>query len=140
MSKSDTLPIFLETYKLLEELYRVTANFPREYKFSLGQDIQKDTMDLFRCIYRANTHQNKIVYLEDFAAGFETVRLQIRLAHELHIISDRKFAHLSLMAESIGKQSTAWRKHEISRLNKKTEANQQNSEQDSALIQEGKEA
>ncbi|MBQ8481281.1 MAG: four helix bundle protein [Alphaproteobacteria bacterium] len=128
MSRSDTLPIFLESYKLLVELYKVTTNFPREYKFSLGQDIQKDTMELFRCIYRANSHQDKVPYLEDFAAWFEAVRLEIRLAHDLNIISQRKYAQLSLMMENIGKQSNAWRKHEKVRLQKKIETQQSHAE------------
>ncbi len=115
MSRSDTLPIFLETYKLVMVLYQVVINFPREHKFSLGQDIQKDAMNLFRCIYRANHHQIKAPYLEDYLAGYEMLKLEIRLAAELKIISKRKYVQLALMMETIGKQATAWHKHEKAR-------------------------
>ncbi len=128
MSRSDTLPIFLDTYKLLVELYRVTVNFPREYKFSIGQDIQKDAMELFRCIYRANHHQDKIPHLEAYLSEFEIVRIELRLASQLKLLSEKKFAHLSLMMETIGKQATAWRKHEKNRQLKLTGCVQQESE------------
>ena len=119
MSRSDTLPIFLETYKLLQEVYRVTTLFPREHKFSLGQDIRKDALALFRCIYNANHHTDKVQYLEDFLADFEMLRLEFRLCADLNILSLKKLVHLSLMMDGIGKQATAWKKHQQTQQRKK---------------------
>lgn len=119
MSRSDTLPIFLETYKLLQEVYRITNLFPREHKFSLGQDMRQDTLALFRCIYQANHKSDKVQHLEEFLAGFELLRLEFRLCADLNILSIKKLAHLSLMMDTIGKQATAWKKHQQTQERKK---------------------
>ena len=113
MSRSDTLPIFLDTYKLLIEMYQVTNKFTREYKYSLGQDIKQDTLRLFRCIYSANHHTDKIPYLEDFLSNFELLRLEIRLCHDLNVLPLKKLVHLSLMMDGNAKQANAWKRHEM---------------------------
>lgn len=111
MSRSDTLPIFIDTYKFLLDIYKITGTFPREYKFSLGQDLKRDALDLFRHIYRANHAQDKSDYLDDFLRAFELVRLELRLCRDLDILPVRKMADLALTAESVGRQATAWKKH-----------------------------
>lgn len=32
------LPVFKDVYKMTLEIFRITTNFSREYKFTLGQD------------------------------------------------------------------------------------------------------
>ena len=56
MALSEELPIYRDTYKLLLEIYKVTNKFSREYKYSLGQDMKRDALILFRNIYRANVN------------------------------------------------------------------------------------
>lgn len=111
MARSDTLPIFLSTYRLLVEIYKVTATFPREAKFSLGQDMKHDAMDLLRYIFKANHHTDKRTDLENFLGCFEMLQLQIRLARELNVLSVRRLAHLALMMDDISKQARAWKKY-----------------------------
>ncbi len=33
------LPVYKDTYQLIMLIYEVTRQFPREYKYSLGQDM-----------------------------------------------------------------------------------------------------
>ncbi len=35
-------------------LFRYTKEFPREYKYTLGQDIKHDSIEMVMSIYRAN--------------------------------------------------------------------------------------
>ena len=37
-----TLPIYKETYRLILLLFKLTKEFSREYKYSLGQDIKRE--------------------------------------------------------------------------------------------------
>ncbi len=122
MARSETLPIYLKTYRLLVEIYRVTAGFPREMKFSLGQDMRHDAMEMFRAIFRANRHADKRADLEHFLSTFEMVKLQLRLSRELNVLSVRKLAHLALMMEEISRQAVAWKNYHAKRTDKKTVA------------------
>lgn len=103
------LPVFKEVYQLILKIFEHTKDFPKEYKYTLGQDMKRDGIQLVRSIYRANKSQNKREYLEQFLDDFEVLKLEIRLCVDMKILSIRKQAELSQMMESIGKQITGWR-------------------------------
>jgi hypothetical protein len=48
------------------EIFVSTKNFPKEYKYSLGRDMEGDVLVLMRCIYRANRAQEKTTFLNEF--------------------------------------------------------------------------
>ena len=103
------LPVFKEVYQMTLKIFQFTSNFPREYKFTLGQDLKRDCIVLVRYIYRANKTKEKTVYLEQFLDSFEIVKLEIRLCRDLHLLTIKQQASLVENLDSIGKQITAWR-------------------------------
>ncbi|HAT8718443.1 TPA: four helix bundle protein, partial [Legionella pneumophila] len=46
------LPVYKDSYQLVLRVFEVTRDFPREYKYTLGQDMKRDALHLLRCIYR----------------------------------------------------------------------------------------
>lgn len=104
------LPVYKDTYKLLLLVYEITKNFPREYKYTLGQDMKRDGLQLVRSIYRANRAENKKVHLEEFLDNFEILKLEIRLCVDLKILSIKMQSQTTALLESIGKQITGWKK------------------------------
>jgi 23S rRNA-intervening sequence protein len=48
------LPVYRDVYRLILKIFEFTKDFPREYKYSLGQDLKHDSIVLVRSIYRAN--------------------------------------------------------------------------------------
>jgi hypothetical protein len=107
------LPVYKDTYKLILKVFECTADFSREHKYTLGQDMKHDAMQLVRSIYRANRVANKIEYLDKFIDDFELLKLEIRLATDMRILPVRKQAELSVLMDSIGKQVTGWRKSQV---------------------------
>lgn len=103
------LPVFQDVYRLVLLLFQYTTNFPREYKFTLGQDMKRDGIVLVRSIYRANKAREKEPYLELFLDDFELLKLEIRLAVDLRLITIKQQAELTLLLSGIGKQITGWR-------------------------------
>ncbi|NCC90937.1 MAG: four helix bundle protein [Spirochaetia bacterium] len=103
------LPVFQDVYKLVLLLFQYTTNFSREYKFTLGQDMKRDGIVLVRSIYRANKAKEKEQYLEQFLDDFELLKLEIRLAVDLHLVTIKQQAELTLLLSGIGKQITGWR-------------------------------
>ena len=96
-------------YQLILKVFEFTKDFPREYKFTLGQDMKRDAIVLVRSIYRANKAKNKTEYLEQFLDDFEILKLEIRLCVDLVIMSFKKQSEIALLMEGIGKQITGWR-------------------------------
>lgn len=103
------LPVYKDTYQLILKIFELTKEFSREYKYTLGQDMKRDALQLVRSIYRANKASQKREHLEKFIDDFELLKLEIRLAVDMKIMPIRKQAELSLLLESIGKQITGWR-------------------------------
>lgn len=103
------LPVFGEVYALTVKVFTVTQDFPREYKFTLGQDMKRDCLVLLRSIYRINKSLDKAEHLEGFLDDFELLRLQVRLATDMKLMSVRKQAELAVVMDSIGRQITGWR-------------------------------
>jgi hypothetical protein len=73
------LKVFQDVYQLILKVFEFTKDFPREYKFTLGQDMKRDAIVLVRSIYRANKAKNKTEYLEQFLDDFEYGMEKIKL-------------------------------------------------------------
>lgn len=73
------LPVFKDVYKLILLIFEYTKDFPKEYKYTLGQDIKRDGINLVRSIYRANKAKDKLVYLETFLDDFELLVVELCL-------------------------------------------------------------
>jgi len=109
MARYNELPVFKDMYTLTLLLFEYTQDFSREYKYTIGQDIKRDALQLIRSIYRANKASAKREHLERFMDEFELLQLELRLCVDLKIISIKKQANLSVLMDSIGKQITGWR-------------------------------
>ena len=103
------LNVFKDVYKLILMVFEITKDFPREYKYTLGQDMKRDAIQLVRSIYRANKARDKREYLEAFLDDFEILKLEIRLCTDMKILAIRKQAEISLLMDGIGRQITGWR-------------------------------
>ena len=103
------LPVYKDTYRLILMIFEFTRDFPREYKFTLGQDMKRDGLVLVRSIYRANKTKEKREHLEQFLDDFEILKLEVRLCTDLRILSVKKQSQLAEIMEGIGKQITGWR-------------------------------
>jgi hypothetical protein len=108
------LPVFHDTYKLTLKIFEVTSHFSREYKFTLGQDMKRDCLNLVRSIYRANKTKDKVVYLEQFLDEFEVLKLEVRLCKDLKLISIKQqsepegSAKLNSFADGKYRQTDNW--------------------------------
>ena len=54
MALHSELPVYRDTYQMLLRIYALTQDFGREFKYTLGQDMKRDSLQLVRCIHRAN--------------------------------------------------------------------------------------
>ena len=48
------LQIYKDVHSLVLLVFQYTKEFPKEYKFNLGEDMRRDSIVLVRSIYRIN--------------------------------------------------------------------------------------
>ena len=103
------LNVFKDVYRLILKMVEDTQGFPREHKYTLGQDMKRDAIVLVRSICRGNKARSKTEDLEAFLDDVEILKLEVRLCADMKILSIKKQAELALLMDGIGKQITGWR-------------------------------
>lgn len=102
------LPVYKASYDLVLEMFKVIKDFNREYKYTLGESIKKEAIEMITYIYRANSSFSKELYLEKAREKIETIRIFFRLARDLRQIGLERFVDVNEKIESISKQLSAW--------------------------------
>jgi len=64
MGTYNDLPVYKATYDLLLEMFRFTKDFSKEYKYTVGESLKKETIELITLIYRANSRTDKVETLQ----------------------------------------------------------------------------
>ena len=77
--KHDELPIIQRTYDLILWYIPRINKFPRDYKFVLGDEMQRGLYGLLGSLIRARYSRDKIGLLETMNADIEVLRYQTRL-------------------------------------------------------------
>jgi len=110
MAKYDELPVYKASYDLLLGIFLFTKNFKREFKYTVGESLKKETLELITLIYRANSKKEKRETLQLAREKIEVIRLFVRLMKDLRQISLDKFVQVNKQVESVSKQLTGWQK------------------------------
>jgi len=111
MATYDNLPIYKASYELLVDIFKFTQNFSREFKFTLGERLKNETIDMITHIYRANTEREKFDTLQKARENIEIIRLYMRLLKDLNQVGLKKFVDINERIENVSKQLTGWQKH-----------------------------
>lgn len=109
MATYDNLPVYKTSYDLLLELFQTTNNFSRDYKFTLGEQVKEETLEMIIFIYQANKSFSERKNMIDKAREkVETIRVLIRILKDLKQLSLKKFVNINAKVESVSKQLTFW--------------------------------
>ena len=107
------LPVFRKMYDLNLMLIRLVNNFPKQYKYNVGDELIKTSLRLFKHLFAANReYDNKIKrveHLDNFLDDYDLLKVLIRLANEERMFSIKDAANLALLTENIIKQINGWR-------------------------------
>ncbi len=110
MAQYQHLPIYKGTYDLLLRIVIATKDFPREHKYTLGQKLRDEVLELIVFIYRANSVPNRAVHIATIIERIQVVEVMIRLAHDLRVLTRGHYAGLAEMTDSLARQAQGWLK------------------------------
>lgn len=105
------LPVYEESYRLLQLLYTQLCKVPKDIKYTLLEQVKKDALELSLSVYRANVTFDKGPVLSEARALMERIKIQVRLLCDLHCMSINLYCELSESEESISKHLAAWHRH-----------------------------
>ena len=109
MATYDNLPVYKVSYDLLLELFKAVNSFSRDYRFTIGEQIKKEVLEMMMCIYRANKKfEGRKSRIGESREKVETIRVLLRILRDLKQISFKKFISLNEKLESVSKQLSLW--------------------------------
>lgn len=110
MAIYDNLPVYKTAYDLLMQVFKFSHNLQRDYRYTIGENLKKELIDLILCIYRANAVADKREHLAAAREHVVVVKLMLRMLCDMRQISVKQFAFAAEGIESVSKQLTAWQK------------------------------
>jgi hypothetical protein len=110
MGMHEELPVYKASYDLLLGIFSLTGQFQREYKYTVGERLRNETLDLLALIQRANGRRDRHLVLREARERVEVIRLFLRLMMDLRQLSLKAFVHINRQVESVSKQLAGWEK------------------------------
>jgi len=113
MALFSELPVYKLGYDLLLAIYARTKLFTREHKYTLGEKLKNETLELLINIYKANKSKQatRLQYIENARQNTEVVRLLLRVAKDIKIIGIKGHVALNVQVEELSKQLFSWQKY-----------------------------
>ena len=103
------LIVFQKVYDFLVWLKPTVQKFPRAYKYSLGIELEKETISLLRQIILANMKRgNKKVEIEQGIAIYEIIKILFRLSKDYKLLNIKQYDFASNFLVEIGALLGGW--------------------------------
>ena len=103
-----------DCHDLLTWLIPQLDKFPRNRRFTLGERLETKLLEVLELLVEAAYTRNKAVLLNRANVQLAVIRHLWRMAHELKLISTRRFEHGARMMNELGKQVGGWLKSQQS--------------------------
>jgi len=104
------LPVYKAAYDMLLQIYALTHNLRRDYKFSLGEKLKNEATNVLTNIYKANRVHIKSEYISEARIQLEIVRLYLRILRDTKQIGQKKHILINTFVEKVSKQLAGWHK------------------------------
>ena len=115
MAQYSHLPIYNKAFTILLELYQRTPKFGKQYKYLLGGEMLKNSINIIKLIIKANGERDKkerTIMIENICLIAEVLIIHLRIANELKQLGGQKsYLYLSEMVVDLSKQAEGWKKY-----------------------------
>lgn len=103
-------PLFARSYDFVHWLIPLTTKFPREQRFVVAVRLQNTAFDFMECLYAAIGLASPLHQLQRADVLLKQLRFYLRLAHDLQLLTSRRYAHAGRKIEELGRLLGAWMK------------------------------
>jgi hypothetical protein len=106
------LPVIEHMLSVYKMWYGYRDGIPKKSRYTLGDKIDARFVQVLELLYIAS-YQNvfeKGATLDRCLSGVDTLKFLLRIAWELHVFDEKKYAALSEGLDKVGKQIGGWKK------------------------------
>ena len=102
-------PLFVKTEGFIVWLFQHTAKFPRQYRHTLTERLERSALDFQRCLAECLILR-RVEALERADLELWQIRRLLRIANALNILPARLLEHTSEVTAELGRLLGAWRR------------------------------
>ncbi|MCL5667151.1 MAG: diversity-generating retroelement protein Avd [Patescibacteria group bacterium] len=113
---SDLL-VFQKVYEFVLWVKPTVQRFERVHKYSLGQQLENETLQLLKDVARANLKRDKAASIEDCLVCYELVKVLVRLSKDFKLLSIKQYEFAAVRLDEIGRLLNGW-KNKFGNINK----------------------
>lgn len=113
MAQFQHLPLYHKFYHLTKYLHERTRNFPKQYKYTLGQCVLDLSWNCLDLLAEANSFQKKEKYnkILELSIMFDRFKIRLRMTQEIGLISEKQFIYIQVnYTKEIGSMIGGWLK------------------------------
>lgn len=105
-------PIFARTYDFLLWLLPQAAKFPRQYRFTLAERVQRRALDFQETLIAAGLRRGpeRAARLREADTQLAQLRQSLRLCKDLDLFGLGQYEHAAALLTEIGKLLGGWQK------------------------------
>lgn len=82
------------------------------FKYSLGDKIRNECIELVVFIYKANSlKEQRVDHLRQILERVQAIELMLRLSKDLHLFNVDSFSEIVTLTDSIARQAQGWLTH-----------------------------
>jgi len=105
----EELVLYQKHYDLMLYSFPIINGFPKAQRFVLGQQIQNCLLDIAKLIVQANKQRGRrLPILLQIDIEIEKLRLLVRLAKDLRMVSIRQYGILAERINEVGRLLGGW--------------------------------
>lgn len=82
--------------------------FPRARRFTLGERLEQGVLEVLELLVKAAYSREKEIPLQQANLRLEMLRHLWRAAHELQVVSTRRYEHGARLLDDLGRQVGGW--------------------------------
>jgi hypothetical protein len=106
----EELAVIQKTYDLVKWSCGRLGKFPRTYRFTLAERIERRLYDLLETLIQARYTRQRGELLRQANLTLEVLRYQVRLAHDVQCLRTNGYEHASRELHGIGGMVGGWLK------------------------------
>jgi hypothetical protein len=105
-------PIFSRTYDFVLWLLPQAIKFPRAYRFTLAERLQRRALDFQETLIAAGLRRGpeRMSHLQEADAQLAQLRQLLRLCMDLGLLTTQQYEHAAAMLTEIGRLLGGWQK------------------------------
>ena len=103
--------VFITVFDLLKDYHVLRLKFHKTEKYTLGEKIEENMLDLLMNIVEAGhaKKQYKIPFIEHALTKIECIKILVRLAAVLHLLSEKQYLSFQERIHRTGQMLGGWR-------------------------------